>query len=77
MPLVWFDRRSHHVVTFPLAADDAGWAEALAALVKEGRARSVDVRKVNGEAITPSSPWATALVAAGFTEGYKGFTIRP
>ena len=77
VPLVWFDRRSHHVVTFPLAADDAGWAEALAALVKEGRARSVDVRKVNGEAITPSSPWATALVAAGFTEGYKGFTIRP
>ena len=76
MPLVWFDRRSHHVVTFPLATDDAGWAEALAALVKDGRARSVDVRKVNGEAMTPNSPWAPALVAAGFTEGYKGFAIR-
>jgi len=76
VPLTWFDRRSHHLVTFATAADDAGWAEALAALVKDGRARSVEVRKVNGEAITPTSPWASALIAAGFTEGYKGFAIR-
>lgn len=77
VPLVWFDRRSHHVVTFAAAANDAGWAERLAALVKEGRARNVDVRKVNGETMTPNSPWAPALIAAGFTEGYRGFTIRP
>ncbi len=76
IPLVWFDRRSHHVVTFASAADDAGWAEALAALVKDGRARSVEVRKINGEPMTPTSPWAAALVAAGFVEGYKGFAIR-
>jgi ATP-dependent Lhr-like helicase len=49
LPLVWFDRRSHHLVTFPAAADDPSWAEALLALVKDGRARSVEVRKVNGE----------------------------
>ncbi|CAN5611645.1 ATP-dependent helicase [soil metagenome] len=76
VPLAWFDRRSHHLVTFGAAADDAGWAEALAALVKDGRARSVEVRKVNGEAMTPASAWASALIAAGFTEGYKGFAIR-
>ena len=70
------DRRGHHVVTFPAAADDDGWAEALAALVKDGRARSVEVRKVNGEPISPTGGEAQALLRAGFVEGYKGFTIR-
>jgi ATP-dependent Lhr-like helicase len=75
-PLVWFDRRGHHVVTFPAAAGDDGWADALAALVKDGRARSLEVRKVNGEAIHPTGAEAQALLRAGFVEGYKGFTIR-
>jgi len=76
VPLVWFDRRSHHLVTFPEAAADAGWAEALARLVKDGRARSVEVRKVDGEPIAPAMPWAVALQAAGFVEGYKGWSVR-
>jgi ATP-dependent Lhr-like helicase len=76
VPLVWFDRRSHHLVTFPGATDDTGWAEALAALVKNGRVRAVEVRKVNGEPIAPAMPWAAALLAAGFVEGYKGWSIR-
>ncbi|HRA83280.1 MAG TPA: DEAD/DEAH box helicase [Ilumatobacteraceae bacterium] len=76
VPLVWFERRSHHVVTFPAAADDTGWAEALARLVKDGRARSVEVRKVDGEPITPAMPAAAALQAAGFVEGYKGWSVR-
>jgi ATP-dependent Lhr-like helicase len=76
VPLVWFDRRSHHLVTFPATDTDTGWAEALALLVKNGRARSVEVRKVNGEPIAPSMPWAAALQAAGFVEGYKGWSIR-
>jgi len=76
VPLVWFDRRSHHLVTFPAAATDSGWAEALALLVKNGRARSVEVRKVNGQSIVPAMPWAAALQAAGFVEGYKGWSVR-
>jgi ATP-dependent Lhr-like helicase len=76
VPMVWFDRRSHHLVTFPLAEHDMAWAEALAALVKDGRVRSVEVRKVNGEAITPQSSWALALADAGFVEGYRGWTAR-
>jgi ATP-dependent Lhr-like helicase len=75
-PLVWFDRRSHHVVTFPGAGLDRSWAEALAALVKDGRARTVEVRKVDGEPLAPNSEWADALRAAGFVEGYKGFVAR-
>jgi len=45
-------------------------------LVKDGRARTVEVRKVNGESITPTSPWAEALRAAGFVDGYRGFSVR-
>jgi ATP-dependent Lhr-like helicase len=76
VPLVWFDRRSHHVVTFPAATDDHGWASALAVLVKEGHARTVEVRKIDGEALVPSSSWADALRAAGFVDGYRGLVAR-
>jgi len=76
VPLVWFDRRSGHVVTFPEAAADPGWAEALATLVKDGRARSVEVKKLNGETVVPGAEAATALRGAGFTESYRGFVVR-
>ena len=76
VPLAWFDRRSGNLVTFPAAATDAGWAEALAVLVKDGRARSVEVRKIDGESVAPAGEPAAALRAAGFTEGYRGFVVR-
>ncbi|MDP9465011.1 MAG: DEAD/DEAH box helicase, partial [Actinomycetota bacterium] len=75
VPQVWFDRRSSHLVTFPAAVDDS-WAEALATLVKDGRQRSIEVRKVNGAAIARSGSEAVALLAAGFVEGYRGFVLR-
>ena len=34
-PLVWFDRRGHHLVVFPDALLDPSWADALATLVKD------------------------------------------
>ena len=75
VPLVWFDRRSSHLVTFP-ASTDGTWSEALAMLVKDGRQRSLEVRKVNGAPIMRAGPEAAALLAAGFVEGYRGFAIR-
>jgi ATP-dependent Lhr-like helicase len=75
VPLVWFDRRSSHLVTFP-AATDAVWAEALATLVKDGRQRAIEVRKVNGEPVDRKGVEATALLAAGFADGYRGFVLR-
>jgi ATP-dependent helicase Lhr and Lhr-like helicase len=52
------------------------WADALARLVKDGRVKGVEVRKVNGEAIDRRSPEAAALLAAGFADGYRGLTLR-
>jgi ATP-dependent Lhr-like helicase len=80
-PLVWFDRRSHHVVTFPLGMGNPRWAEALADLVGTGREPAVEVRKIDGESIRPASGLTSdapesLLRAAGFTDGYKGLTYR-
>ncbi len=78
-PLVWFDRRGHHLVTFPGAMADPSWADALIELVKNGRATSVEVRKVDGQ---PANPGAAPdglielLRAAGFADGYRGMTYR-
>jgi ATP-dependent Lhr-like helicase len=74
--LVWFDRRSHHVVTFPGSTSDQGWVQALASWVKDGRTRSVEVRRVDGEPVGPESPTAAALRGGGFVEGYRGWVYR-
>jgi ATP-dependent Lhr-like helicase len=76
VPLAMFDRRSYSVVSFPEAQRDTGWAEALAAMVKDGRVRSVEVRKVDGETVSPASGWAAAMRDAGFVEGYRGWVLR-
>jgi ATP-dependent helicase Lhr and Lhr-like helicase len=73
-PAAWIDRRSHHVVTFPVAVDPV-WIEALVNLVKDGRVRALEVRKVDGQPVGDSS-WLGALRAAGFADGYKGLTLR-
>ena len=73
MPLVWFDRRSHHLVTFPETTRDPSWADALVELVKDGRARSVEVRKVDGEPV--GDEIAALLRAAGFVDGYRGLVV--
>ena len=75
-PLIWFDRRSHHVVTFPAAASNDAWADALAGLVKDGRARHVEVRKLDGDTIDPASAWAATLKRVGFVDGYRGLALR-
>ena len=77
--LAWFDRRGHHLVTFPDTLVDTSWAPALMSLVPNGRATSIEVRKVNGDTLT--GPDALAGVVeilrdAGFADGYRGMTYR-
>src|SRR6056297_1308551 len=78
VPLVWFDRRGHHVVTFPSALEDPSWAGALVGMVRDGRARAVEVRKVNGETLAGDVPEGLLdlLRSAGFVDGYRGLTFR-
>ncbi len=78
-PLVWFDRRGHHLVTFPNALDDTSWTTALISLVNDGRMKSVEIRKVNGDGLTGAAVpggLVELLRAAGFADGYRGLIAR-
>jgi ATP-dependent Lhr-like helicase len=70
----WLDRRGHHLVTFAAAADGR-WIGALVDLVKDGRIRSLELRKFDGGPAS-DSPWAGDLRAAGFVDGYRGLVLR-
>ncbi|MEX2625771.1 MAG: DEAD/DEAH box helicase, partial [Ilumatobacteraceae bacterium] len=45
VPLVWFDRRGHHLVVFAEGHHDAGWVDALVAADHD---RRTEIRKVDG-----------------------------
>ena len=76
-PLVWFDRRGHHLVVFPGARVDPVWAEALVTLVKTDRARSVEIRKIDGNRLADAPEGIIQILrAAGFVDGYRGLTHR-
>jgi ATP-dependent helicase Lhr and Lhr-like helicase len=74
VPAVWFDRASHHLVTFRSGLDDPAWARTLADLVVTGRERSVEIRKVDGGPIPDVV--AAMLRDAGFVDGYRGLVRR-
>ncbi len=79
VPIAWYDRRSHHVVTFPHTHDDRSWAEALADQVRDGRLRKVEIRKVDGDPLNTSPVAAeitAAAKAAGYADGYRGLLYR-
>ncbi len=74
-PVAWLDRRGHHLVTFPRSSDDLAWAELLVGLVKDGRFRSLEIRKADGLPIADSR-WLEPLRRVGFVDGYKGLVRR-
>jgi ATP-dependent helicase Lhr and Lhr-like helicase len=76
-PLVWFDRRAHHLVTFPDATVDPSWTTALVSLVKDDRLRSVEIRKIDGGSLVDAPNGLLEMLrAAGFVDGYRGLTFR-
>jgi ATP-dependent helicase Lhr and Lhr-like helicase len=76
-PLVWFDRRAHHLVVFPDAVVDPSWTTALVSLVKEDRLRSVEIRKIDGDSLVDApNGLLDMLRAVGFVDGYRGLTFR-
>jgi phage gp46-like protein len=54
--------------------------EALGNLVKDGRAKSVEVRKINGASHDEQSPLTLEVVAmleqSRFVKGYRGLVLR-
>ncbi|NBR66625.1 MAG: DEAD/DEAH box helicase [Actinobacteria bacterium] len=74
--LAWFDPRAHHLVTFPHTRERASWVDALVSLVKDGRRRSLEVRKIDGESPSSDDPVTDILRRGGFVDGYRGLTLR-
>jgi ATP-dependent Lhr-like helicase len=70
--LAYVERGGHAVLTN--GDDHPAWAEALAALVKDGRVRRVDLRTVDGLPAR-TAPAAEALREAGFVDGYRGLVL--
>ena len=77
MALAWFDRKGRHLVTFPATSTDGAWADALVSMVKDGRAASVEVRKVDGASLADApADVLDRLRAVGFSDGYRGLVFR-
>jgi len=81
--LGWYDVRSHHLVTFARTFEHDGvsvLADALGSLVKDGRTKSVEVRKINGTACDDAAPTTVQVVAMleqhRFVRGYRGLVLR-
>jgi hypothetical protein len=68
------ERGARTLATFE-GADDHIWADAVAALVKDGRLRRIELRQIDG---IPASehPSADRLRDVGFVDGYRGLTLR-
>ncbi|MEM9037997.1 MAG: DEAD/DEAH box helicase [Actinomycetota bacterium] len=71
----FLERGARSLVLFPGAAEDDRWILALQRLVKDGRLRQVEARKVDGEP-WGDSPVTARLVDHGFQLGYQGPIFR-
>jgi len=72
-PAAFLERGAKTLVTF--GADPGRWADALAALVKDGRVRRIELRQIDGTA-AGDHPAAALLREVGFADGYRGLTLR-
>jgi ATP-dependent Lhr-like helicase len=72
-PAAYLERGARSLVTF--AGEHAGWADAVASLVKDGRLRRIELRTIDGSP-PEASGHAGALREAGFTESYRGLVLR-
>lgn len=74
--VVWCDPKAHSLVSFPRAYSEKSWALALATLVKDGRRRSLEIRKIDGDAPSIDHELMPALTQAGFVASYRGWVLR-
>ena len=74
-PVVFLERGGRSLATFPALARHPRWAEALVDLVKNGRVRKLEIAKVDGLPVAESAI-TEQLRAVGFTDGYRGLTLR-
>ena len=79
----WFDVRSRHLVTFERTLEPEWFValvEALSNLAKDGRTKSVEIRKINGASYDDPLPEVVQIAAMleqhRFVRGYRGLVLR-
>jgi ATP-dependent Lhr-like helicase len=72
-PVAFLERGARSLLTF--GSEPAEWVDALAALVKDGRLRRIELQRIDGLPVV-ESPLADPLRASGFDDGYRGLTLR-
>ncbi len=73
--IAYLERGGHSLATFAGTDQHPEWASALRRLVDDGRYRSLEIRKVDGEPVRETSV-RHVLEAAGFRDGYRGLVLR-
>jgi ATP-dependent helicase Lhr and Lhr-like helicase len=73
--VAFVERGGRSLWTFPAAKAHPEWPAALAARVAAGGIRSHEVVTIDGEPAR-TTPWADALRAAGYVDGYRGLVAR-
>ncbi len=74
-PLAYLERSGRGLLVFPRARAHPGWPAALRQLVQRGGHRQLEIARIDGEDAS-ASPWAEALRAVGFRDGYRGLILR-
>jgi ATP-dependent Lhr-like helicase len=76
VPLAYVERGGRSLLRFAAGVEDPSWADALAALVKDGRVRTLEIAKIDGEPARQVAEAAAELRGAGFVDGYRGLVLR-
>ncbi len=74
MCAAFLERGGKALLTFP-GVDIETWIDALVEAAKDGRLGRIQIERIDDEPAR-NSPHAAALRNAGFTDGYKGLTLR-
>jgi ATP-dependent helicase Lhr and Lhr-like helicase len=69
----YLERGGKRLLTFPAAAEHPEWPRSSAASSIRPAGAPAAIETIDGEPAA-TSPWADALRAAGFADGYKGLT---
>ncbi|MEM0375733.1 MAG: DEAD/DEAH box helicase, partial [Nitrososphaerota archaeon] len=74
-PVAFVERGGRTLFTFPAVAQHPHWVQGLAALVKDGRVRRLEIMRVDGE--QASASWlAGQLLEVGFAPSHRGLVLR-
>jgi len=74
-PAAYLERGGRSLVTFPAADRDDAWIDAVVEAQRCGRLKALQIERID-DSSARTSALAPRLRSAGFTDGYRGLTLR-